>query len=101
MVSTYVSSAIYYIKTIVTRGNQSWTPPAVDAKCAAFLFMVNAVLEAGIGGPEGILLFDADGNLWKKQPDQMNPDDVAEYVEHKFGPVYAGFVREFWQFTLH
>jgi hypothetical protein len=70
-------------------------------KCATFEQVINAILDAGIGGPDGILLFDTDGNLWKKQPDQMNPDDVVEYVQMKFGPLFASFVKEFPQFIIH
>jgi hypothetical protein len=49
---------------------------------------VNAILDAGLEADESkvtILLFDTDGNLWKKQPDQMNADDAIEYIGHFFG----------------
>ena len=67
----------------------------VDEKCAAFLFFVNAILEAGLWAePKGILLFDVDGNLWKKQPEEMNADDAVEYMGHQFGPLFATFVKQ-------
>jgi hypothetical protein len=75
--------------------------------CDDFLLIVNAIrdagLEAGLGaeGRGTLLLFDTDGKLWKKQPWEMNVADVVEYVEHKFGPTFARFVRSFEQFIVH
>jgi hypothetical protein len=76
-------------------------PTAVDQKCEAFLFLVNAIRDAGLEPDRGILLFDTDGNLWKKQPWQMNVNDVIEYVEHRFGPPFTSFIRQFPDFITH
>ena len=68
-------------------------------KIAAFEIMLTAIRAAGLNGNdplEGFLLFDLDGNLWHKQPWEIDPDDIIEFVQHRFGDLFVSvFVGDF------
>jgi hypothetical protein len=75
-------------------------------KADIFEITFSHIIEAGIETDEAaragvFLLFDADGELWKKQAWEMNADDVVEYIDNRFGPVFAGWCKHFSQLTTH
>jgi hypothetical protein len=60
-----------------------------------YTFLINELITAGLeeDSTPYFLLLDADGQPWKKQPLEMSAPDIIEYVQCRFGDLFAGFCR--------
>jgi hypothetical protein len=67
-----------------------------------FEFCVNEIIGAGFPIPNPFFtLFDCDGEFWPRAPHEMSAGDIYEYVEHRFGPLFVGYLRTRTDLTEH
>jgi hypothetical protein len=46
-------------------------------------------------------LYDAEGKLWEKFPEQMSPRDIRKFIRARYGSQCAEWTAEAPQLTLH
>jgi hypothetical protein len=73
-----------------------------DAKIKVFTIEINELVYAGFADQcdPAFSITDNDGRAWPKAPSQMNPADIFEYIEHRFGPLFLGFIKDRSDFTV-
>jgi hypothetical protein len=78
------------------------TAAAAEAKCRQFVEVINDIRDAGLYGPLVTdFVLDTDGAVWPIPPSQMNVADIFRFIEHRFGSLFLGFVKDRPDFTVH
>jgi hypothetical protein len=71
-------------------------------RASMFEYLATELRDAGFSGSSPFfILYDADGQPWKKMPAEMNAQDIIEYIDNRLGPMFAGWCRERPEFTTH